>query len=100
MALFDLVGLAGAFGSLEKRLVHLVHSPHGHDRWNQGYDLVGVVETLTWAERGMPLSEHNRTPLFPSSDRERTAPDLIFLDARRVRWTEENWSVRLRIAWK
>jgi hypothetical protein len=61
--------------------------------------LVEAAEILTWAERGMPLNEHCRTPLWPNSDRERTAPGLIFLDVRRVRCTKYR-DETLRIAWK
>jgi hypothetical protein len=82
----------------ERRLAHLtIHSYH--DRWSQGSVWMGAAEILTWAERGMPLNEHCRTPLWPNSDRERTVPGLIFLDVRRVRCTKYR-SERLRIAWK
>lgn len=79
--------LFGVLVFLERLLAHLtIHSRH--DRWSQGSVLVEAAEILTWAERGMPLNEHCRTPLWPNSDRERTAPGLIFLDVRRVRGTK------------
>jgi hypothetical protein len=82
----------------ERLLAHLtIHSRH--DRWSQGSFLVEAAEILTWAERGMPLNEHCRTPLWPNSDRERTAPGLIFLDVRRVRCTKYR-DETLKIAWK
>jgi len=82
----------------ERLLAHLtIHSRH--DRWSQGSVLVEAAEILTWAERGMPLNEHCRTPLWPNSDRERTAPGLIFLDVRRVRCTKYR-DETLKIAWK
>jgi hypothetical protein len=82
----------------ERRLAHLIHSSHDRDRWSRGYVLVEAAEILTWAERGMPLNEHCRTPLWPNSDRERTAPGLIFLAVRRARCTKYRGE-RLRIAW-
>jgi hypothetical protein len=66
-------------------LVQLIHSSHDRDRWNRGYVLVEAAEILTWAERGMPLHEHCRTPLWPNSDLERTSPGLTFPSFRRVR---------------
>ena len=83
----------------ERRLAHLIHSFHDRDRWSRGYVLVEAAEILTWAERGMPLFEHCRTPLYPNSDREKSAPDLIFLDVRRARYTKYRDKL-LRIAWK
>jgi len=85
--------------SLERRPVHSIHSFHDHDRWLRGFVLVEAAEILTWAERGMPLFEHCRTPLCPKSDRERNAPDLVFLDVRRAECTEYR-DKTLRIAWK
>ncbi len=85
--------------SLERRPVHSIHSFHDHDRWVRGFVLVEAAEILTWAERGMPLFEHCRTPLCPNSDRERSAPDLIFLDVRRAECTKYR-DKTLRIAWK
>ena len=85
--------------SLERLPVHPIHSFHDHDRWLRGFVLVEAAEILTWAERGMPLNEHCRTPLWPNSDRERTAPGLIFLDVRRVRCTKYR-DETLKIAWK
>jgi hypothetical protein len=84
---------------LERRPVHSIHSFHDHDRWIRGFVLVEAAEILTWAERGMPLFEHCRTPLWPNSDRERSAPDLIFPDVRRARCTKYR-DRALRIAWK
>jgi hypothetical protein len=80
------------------RLAHLTHNLHDHDRWSQGYVLVEAAEILTWAERGMPLNEHCRTPLCPNSYRERIAPGLIFLAVRRGRCTKYRGE-SLRIAW-
>jgi hypothetical protein len=85
--------------SLERLPVHPIHSFHDHDRWLRGFVLVEAAEILTWAERGMPLFEHCRTPLYPNSDREKSAPDLIFLDVRRARYTKYRDKL-LRIAWK
>jgi hypothetical protein len=85
--------------SLERLLVHSTHSFHDHDRWVRGFVLEEAAEILTWAERGMPLFEHCRTPLYPNSDREKSAPDLIFLDVRRARYTKYR-DKPLRIAWK
>jgi hypothetical protein len=84
---------------LERLPVHSIHSFHDHDRWLRGFVLVEAAEILTWAERGMPLFEHCRTPLYPNSDREKSAPDLIFLDVRRARYTKYRDKL-LRIAWK
>lgn len=80
-----------------RRPAHSIHSFHDHDRWTRGFVLVEAAEILTWAERGMPLNEHCRTP--PNSNQERTAPDLIFLDVRRVICSNGR-GVMLRIAWK
>jgi hypothetical protein len=85
--------------SLERLPVHSIHSFHDHDRWLRGFVLVEAAEILTWAERGMPLFEHCRTPLYPNSDREKSAPDLIFLDVRRERYSKYR-DKPLRIAWK
>jgi len=85
--------------SLDRRPVHSIHSFHDHDRWLRDFVLVEAAEILTWAERGMPLFEHCRTPLCPNSDRERSAPDLIFLDVRRAECTKYR-DKTLRIAWK
>lgn len=83
----------------ESSLAQSIHSSHDRDRWHRGYVLVEVVEILTWAERGKPLSERCWTPLWPSSDRERSAPDLIFPSVRRAKCTNGHRDV-LRIAWK
>jgi len=91
--------LIGAFAFLKRRLAHLIHSFRGHDRWNRGFVLVEAAEILTWAETGMPSSEHCRTPLWPNSDRERSAPDLIFLAVRRARCTRYRGKI-VGIAWK
>ena len=85
--------------SLERRPVHSIHSFPDHDRWHRGVVLVEAAEILTWAEKGMPFVEHCRTPLWPNSDRERSAPGLIFLDVRRVGYTKCR-DESLRIAWK
>ncbi len=82
-----------------KHPAHLIHSFHVHDRRSPDFVLVEEAEILTWAERGMPLNEQCRTPLWPNSDRERTAPGLIFLDVRRGRYTKYRDEM-LRIAWK
>jgi hypothetical protein len=87
------------FVSPERRLAHSIHNFHDRDRWNRGYVLVEAAEILTWAERGMPLHEHCRTPLWPNSDRERSAPDLIFPAVRRAEYTNYRGDT-LRIAWK
>lgn len=96
---FGLSALFVVFAFLERRPAHSTHSFHDHDRWSQSFVLVEVAEILTWAERGMPLNEHCRTPLWPNSDRERTAPGLIYLDVRREEYTKGRDEV-LRIAWK
>lgn len=88
-----------ALVSVARRPVHPIHSFHDHDRWFRGYVWVEAAEILTWAEKGMPSCEQRRTPLWPSSDRERSAPGLIFLDVRRVECTKYCDMV-LRIAWK
>jgi hypothetical protein len=93
------ISLIGAFAFLERRLAHLIHSFRDHDRLNRGFVLVEAAETLTWAETGMPSSEHCRTPLWPNSDRERSAPDLIFLAVRRARCTRYRGKI-VGIAWK
>ena len=95
---FALQALLAIFDSPERRLAQSIHSFHDHDRWIQGYVLVEAAEILTWAERGMPLNEHCRTPLWPNSDRERTSPGLIFLAVRRARCTNYRDDT-LRIAW-
>ena len=95
---FALQAPLAIFGSPERRLAQSIHSFHDHDRWIQGYVLVEAAEILTWAERGMPLNEHCRTPLWPNSDRERTSPGLIFLAVRRARCTNYRDDT-LRIAW-
>jgi hypothetical protein len=87
------------FEAPEKRLAQSIHSFHDRDRWHRGYVLVEVAEILTWAERGKPLSERCRTPLWASSDRERIAPDLIFPAVHRARCTNYRRDA-LRIAWK
>jgi hypothetical protein len=87
------------FESLGRRLAQSIHSFHDRDRWNRGYVLEEAGEILTWAERGMPLHEHCRTPLWPNSDRERTSPGLTFLAVRRARCTNYR-DDSLRIAWK
>lgn len=78
----DMSSVVG-FGFLDRLLAHWIHSYHDLDYWNQGYVWVEEAEILTWAERGMPLSEHCRTPLWPNSNPEKIEPDLIFLDVRR-----------------
>lgn len=90
---------SAVFVFLYRRPAHSIHSFHDHDRWTRGFVLVEAAEILTWAERGMPLNEHCRTPLWPNSNPGKTAPDLIFLDVRRVRCTNDR-GVGLRIAWK
>jgi hypothetical protein len=95
---FALLALLATFDFPERCLVHLAHSFRDHDRWFQGYDLVEAAEILTWAERGMPLLEHGRTPLWSNSDQERTSPGLIFLAVRRARYTNCR-DEKLRIAW-
>jgi hypothetical protein len=87
------------FAFLERRPAHPTHSFHDHDRWSRGFVWVEVAEILTWAERGMPLNEQCRTPLWPNLDRERTAPGLIYPDVRREEYTNDRDEV-LRIAWK
>jgi len=82
-----------------RRLAQSIHNFHDCDRWHRGYVLVEAEEILTWAERGMPLNEHCRTPLWPNSDRERTSPGLIFLAVRRATYTNYRGNA-LRIAWK
>lgn len=82
-----------------KRLAHSTHNFHGCDRSSQDSVLVAVAAILTWAERGRPLNEHCRTPLWPNSDQERNAPGLICLDVRRVRCMKVREGL-LRIAWK
>jgi len=78
---------------------HPIHNFHDHDRWSRDFVLVEAAEILTWAERGMPLNEHRRTPLWPNSNREKSAPGLIYLDVRRVRCMNYRDEV-LGIAWK
>lgn len=91
---------SAVFVFLDRPPAHSIHSFHDHDRcWTRGFVLVEVAEILTWAERGMPLNEHCRTPLWPNSNQEKSAPDLIFLDVRRVRDMNDR-GVMLRIAWK
>lgn len=98
LALLCLIALIVAFGFFEVLLVPRARS--FPDRWNRGYLLVvEAAASLTWAERDMPLNEHRRTPLWPNSDQERSAPDLIFLDVRRVISTKCRGKI-LRIAWK
>ena len=91
--------LVEMFESPERRLAQSIHSFHDRDRWNRDYVLVEVAEILTWAERGKPLNEHRRTPLWSNSDQERSAPDLIFPAVRRARCTNDRGDT-LRIAWK
>jgi hypothetical protein len=98
-ALSDAAVLMEAPVSLERLPVHSIHSFHDHDRWLRGFVLVEAAEILTWAERGMPFFEHCRTPLYPNSDREKSAPDLIFPDVRRERYSKYR-DKPLRIAWK
>lgn len=100
LALSCLNALIVVFGFCEVLLVPQARSFPDRDRWNRGY-LLGVeaAASLTWAERDMPLNEHRRTPLWPNSDQERSAPDLIFLDVRRVIGTKCRGKI-LRIAWK
>jgi hypothetical protein len=95
---FALQAPLAIFDSPERRLAQSIHSFHDHDRWILDYVLVEAAETLTWAERGMPLNEHCRTPLWPNSDRERTSPGLTFLAVRRARCTNYRDDT-LRIAW-
>jgi hypothetical protein len=104
----DNLALGAAFGLpvpsavsafLERRPAPPTHSFHDHDRWSRGFVLVEAAEILTWAERGMPLNEHCRTPLWPNSNPEKNAPGLIYLDVRRVWCTNDRVEV-LRIAWK
>lgn len=83
----------------EKLLAQSIHSFHDRDRWHRGYVLVEAAEILTWAERGKPLSESCRTPLWPNSGRERIAPDLIFPAVHQERCTNCRRDA-LRIAWK
>jgi hypothetical protein len=83
----------------ERYLAQSTHSFHDRDRWHRGYVLVEAAETLTWAERGKPLDERCRTPLWPNSDLKKTAPDLTFLAVRRARYTNVRDGT-LRIAWK
>lgn len=97
--LLDDMSSAEGFGFLDRPLVHWIHSYHDLDCWNQGYVWVEEAEILTWAERGMPLSEHCRTPLWPNSNPEKIAPDLIFLDVRRGSYRKFR-GVLLKIAWK
>jgi hypothetical protein len=96
---FVLCALLEIFEAPERRLAQMTHSFHDHDRWHRGYVLVEAAEILTWAERGKPLNERCRTPLWPSSDQERIAPDLIFPAVRRGRCTNCRGD-SLRIAWK
>jgi hypothetical protein len=93
------ISLIEAFAFLERRLAHLIHSFCDHDRLNRGFVFVEAAGILTWAETGMPSSEHCRTPLWPNSDRERSAPDLIFLAVRRARYTRYRGKI-VGIAWK
>lgn len=87
------------FAFPDRRPAHPTHSFHDHDRWSRGFVLVEAAEILTWAERGMPLNEHCRTPLWPNSDRWKSAPGLIYLDVRRVICLNCRDEV-LGIAWK
>ena len=96
---FVLNVLIEVFVPPERRLAHSIHNFHDYDRWNRGYVLVEAAEILTWAEKGMPLHEHCRTPLWPNSDRERSAPGLIFPAVRRAEYTNYRGDT-LRIAWK
>jgi len=84
---------------LDRRPAHSIHNFHDHDRWSRGFVWVEAAGILTWAERGMPLNEHCRTPLWPNSDQGRIAPGLICLDVRRERYTIDRGE-RLRIAWE
>jgi len=83
----------------ERHLAPSIHSLHDRDRWHRGYVLVEAVEKiLTWAERGRPLSEQCRTPLWPNSGREESAPDLISPAVHRARRSNCR-SGMLGIAW-
>jgi hypothetical protein len=93
------ISLNEAFEILKRRLAHLIHSFHDRDRLNRGFVLVEAAEILTWEETGMPSTEHCRTPRWPNSGRERSAPDLIFLAVRRARCTRYRGKI-VRIAWK
>lgn len=86
-------------GFLGKRFVRLSHSFHNRDLSDRDFVVVEVAETLTWAEMGTPSSEHYRTPLWPSSRRERSAPNLTSVDGRRAIWTRYLGKA-MRIAWK
>jgi hypothetical protein len=96
---FFLYALLEMLEAPERRLAQSIHSFHDRDHWHRGYVLVEAAEILTWAERGKPLNERCRTPLWPNSDRERIAPDLIFPAVRRARCTNYRGDA-LRIAWK
>ena len=66
-----------------------------------GLLLAEAAETLTWAERDMPLLEQQSRTLpcrRPSSGRERSAPGLICPGAGRAEWTPCRDS-GLRLAW-
>lgn len=91
-----LVETPGLLGIL---LAYLIHSSLDRDRSNRGCVLEEVAETLTWEETGMPSTEHCRTPRWPNSNLERSAPDLIFLAVRRARYTRYRLEI-LRSAWK
>jgi len=93
------IPLIEAFEILKRRLAHLIHSFHYRGRSNRGFVLVEAAEILTWEETGMPSTEHCRTPRWPNSGRERSAPNLIFLAVRRARCTRYRGEI-VRIAWK
>ena len=90
--------LAGVLDTLGIRPALLIHNLHNRGRWSQGSVLVESAEILTWAERGMPLNEHCRTPLCPNSDQGRIAPGLTFLAVHQARYTIYRSKI-LMVAW-